>query len=282
MEPLSVSRLLVITSDFHMIIERSCAIFRWVFQLPPATRCLRGTQAQIGCLGVHHSFPPDQEDIALARRDKEKAALERLQGVEFGWTFMCGSRARIMPSAAAAAAAAAAATAAAAALKAAAATTGISYSMKFSVEFVLLLVQLLRLRRKRRAQAIGKLVRAYVSRCGGRMRAFPSDESGDVFVKVTFNLDEKKQPYWLKENFRMARHEQERTRILLGIPDDVLTKIRNRCPGSLAFMMLLYKLSWPRRISDLRYVFGGTNCRSVQAFGVGSLWLQCHLTSRKE
>ena len=77
-DPLSISRLLVITSDFH--IERSCAIFRWVFQLPSATRCLRGTQAQIGCLGVHHSFPPAQADIAVARRDKEKAALERLQG----------------------------------------------------------------------------------------------------------------------------------------------------------------------------------------------------------
>jgi hypothetical protein len=77
-DPLSISRLIVITSDFH--IERSCAIFRWIFQLPSASRCLRGTQAQIACIGVRHSFPSDQADIALARRDKEKGALQRLQG----------------------------------------------------------------------------------------------------------------------------------------------------------------------------------------------------------
>jgi hypothetical protein len=132
--------------------------------------------------------------------------------------------------------------------------------MKFSAELVRVLVQLMRLRRMRRAQAIDKVVRAYVSRCGGWMRAFPTDECGDVFVPVTFNLDEMK-PYWVKENFRYQRHQLERVRNALGIPDDVITPNRDCCPGSLAFMMLLYKLSWPRRLSDLRDVFGGTKQR---------------------
>ena len=77
-DPLSISRLLVVTSDFQ--IERACIIFRWIFQLPSATRCLRGTQSQVACLGVPHTFPPDQQDIGLARQDKERAAVERLQG----------------------------------------------------------------------------------------------------------------------------------------------------------------------------------------------------------
>ena len=132
--------------------------------------------------------------------------------------------------------------------------------MKLSEKVVLLLVQLMRQRRKRRAHELDKLVRIYVSKCGGWMRAFPSDECGDVYVNVTFNLDER-EPYWIKENFRMTRHELERTRILLGIPDVVITQNRDRCPGSLAFMMLLYKMSWPRRLSDLRDVFGGTKQR---------------------
>lgn len=76
-DPLSISRLLVVTSDFH--IERSCAIFRWIYALPAATRCLRGSHAQVACLSVPHAFPPDQADIAEARRDKELAALEQVK-----------------------------------------------------------------------------------------------------------------------------------------------------------------------------------------------------------
>ena len=144
--------------------------------------------------------------------------------------------------------------------KAAAAATLSPKSMNFSEKVVVLLVHMLRQRRQRRAKALDKLVRAYVSRCGGWMRAFPSDQCGDVYVDVTFNLDDR-EPYWIKENFRMAREELERTRRLLGIPDKVVTLNRDSCPGSLAFMMLLYKLSWPRRMSDLRDVFGGTKQR---------------------
>jgi hypothetical protein len=78
-DPLSISKLIVITSDFH--IERSCAIFRWIYQLPSFSSCLRGMHAQIACLGVPHVNPPNQADIALARREKEKSALQRLEGV---------------------------------------------------------------------------------------------------------------------------------------------------------------------------------------------------------
>jgi len=133
-------------------------------------------------------------------------------------------------------------------------------SMKFSKEFVLLLVKLMHLRRKRRQHLLDKLVRTYVSRCGGWMRAFPSDDCGDVYVNVTFNLDNREN-WWIKENLRIPRDHLERTRVLLGIPDEVITKNRDRCAGSLAFMMLLYKMSWPRRISDLRDIFGGTKQR---------------------
>jgi uncharacterized SAM-binding protein YcdF (DUF218 family) len=78
-DPLAITRLLVVTSDFHA--ARSCAIFRWIYQLPSATRCMRAHHAQVACLAVPHSFPPEQADIAVARRDKEQAALERLHAV---------------------------------------------------------------------------------------------------------------------------------------------------------------------------------------------------------
>jgi hypothetical protein len=116
-------------------------------------------------------------------------------------------------------------------------------------------------RRKSRVLRFEALVRAYVRKCGGWLRAFPSSLSGDVCIDVTFDLSAK-EDFWVFENFRMSREHLERTRVLLGIPDIVITSNRDRCPGFLAFLMVLYKLSWPRRLCDLRDTFGGTKQRN--------------------
>ncbi len=100
----------------------------------------------------------------------------------------------------------------------------------------------------------------YVTACGGWNRAFPSSENGDVAIPFHFDLDSKTD-YWIRERLRFSRLDIDRVRVLLGIPDIVFTKNRDRCPGLWAFCMLLYKLSWPRQMCDLRDLFGGTKQR---------------------
>lgn len=126
-----------------------------------------------------------------------------------------------------------------------------------------LLVQLLRHLRERRVARAGQLraiVFKYVSLCGGWQRAFPSSLNGDVHVPFHFDLD-LETDYWVHENLRLERRDIDRVRSLLGIPDVVITTNRDRISGLCAFCMLLYKLSWPRRMSDFRDKFGGTKQR---------------------
>ena len=122
------------------------------------------------------------------------------------------------------------------------------------------LIRHFRERRVSKAKLLRKMVFAYVSACGGWKRAFPSSLNGDVAVPFHFDFDA--QPdYWVEENLRLPRHDIDKVRVLLGIPDVVITKNRDRCSGFWSFCMLLYKLSWPRRMSDLRDCFGGTKQR---------------------
>jgi hypothetical protein len=126
-----------------------------------------------------------------------------------------------------------------------------------------LVTQVLRQMRERRAENVRRLrlsVLGYVSACGGWKRAFPSTLNGDVYVPFHFNF-ESKADYWIDENLRLPRQDIDRVRVLFGIPDVVHTVNRDRIPGFWAFCMLLYKLSWPRRMSDLRDEFGGTKQR---------------------
>ena len=117
-------------------------------------------------------------------------------------------------------------------------------------------------RAKRVAKA--KMVRAvllrYVAMCGGWKRAFPTTLNGDVAKPFCFNLD-KETDYWIDENMRFPRQDIDVVRKLLGIPDLVVTKNRDSCPGLWAFCMLLFKLSWPRRMCNFRDTFGGTKQR---------------------
>jgi hypothetical protein len=126
-----------------------------------------------------------------------------------------------------------------------------------------LITQLLRHLRERRvakANQLRAVVFKYVSSCGGWKRAFPSSLNGDVYVPFHFNF-ETTPDYWVEENFRLPRQDIDRVRALLGIPEVVCTHNRDCIPGFLAFCMVLYKLSWPRRMSDLRDTFGGTKQR---------------------
>jgi hypothetical protein len=121
-------------------------------------------------------------------------------------------------------------------------------------------MQHLRGRRAAKAKLLRHLVIAYVSACGGWKRAFPSSENGDVAVPFHFDFNSKPD-YWIAEHMRLPRNDIDMVRAALGIPEVVVTKNRDRCWGFWAFCMLLYKLSWPRRMCDFRDCFGGTKQR---------------------
>ena len=135
-----------------------------------------------------------------------------------------------------------------------------SESLKVVASLAAQLLQFSRVRRAARAQRLREWLIKYVAACGGWCRAFPSSENGDVAIPFHFNLDEK-EDYWIAQRLRFSRLDIDRVRRLLGIPDIVVTNNRDRCPGLWAFCMLLFKLSWPRLMSDLRDVFGGTKQR---------------------
>lgn len=118
----------------------------------------------------------------------------------------------------------------------------------------------LRGRRVAKANQLRVIVLKYVSSCGGWKRAFPTSRNGDIYVPFHFNF-ESKADYWIEENLRLPRQDIDRVRALLGIPEVVITKNRDSISGFVAFCMLLFKLSWPRRMSDLRDEFGGTKQR---------------------
>ena len=122
------------------------------------------------------------------------------------------------------------------------------------------LLRVLRCKRVVKAKLLRDILFKYVSACGGWKRAFPSSLNGDVAIPFHFDLGAK-EDYWIEENIRFAREDIDRVRNLLGIPDIVVTKNRDSCPGLWAFCMVLYKLSWPRRMCDLRDAFGGTKQR---------------------
>lgn len=122
------------------------------------------------------------------------------------------------------------------------------------------LIRHLRAKRVGRGKLLRDVVFRYASACGGWKRAFPSSINGDVALPFHFDF-EMKPDYWVEENMRLPRNDIDRVRRLLGIPDVVVTHNRDSCPGFWAFCMLLYKLSWPRRMSDLRDCFGGTKQR---------------------
>jgi hypothetical protein len=127
----------------------------------------------------------------------------------------------------------------------------------------LLIVRLLlwkRAKSQKNIEALQQLVKAYVSVCGGWKRAFPSDICGDVYVDTSFNIAAEA-PWWISENLRLPAADIDRTRRALGIPELVITRNRDKCPGFIAFCMVLYKLSAPRRLCDLRDKFGGTKQR---------------------
>lgn len=108
--------------------------------------------------------------------------------------------------------------------------------------------------------AFQRFLHEYVRACGGWKRAFPSSLNGDVFVGTRFDISEMAD-YWIEENFRLPRDHIDYIRQKLGIPDIVRTKNRDRCNGFVAFCMVLYKLSAPRRMCDFRDLFGGTKQR---------------------
>ena len=133
-------------------------------------------------------------------------------------------------------------------------------TVKVVASLAMLLVRHFRRKRLTQSKLLRLMILKYVSASGGWKRAFPSSIDGNVAVPFHFDLNAKAS-YWVEEHMRLPRGDIDRVRILLGIPDYVVTMNRDRCPGLCAFCMVLYKLSWPRRLCDFREIFGGTKQR---------------------
>ena len=114
--------------------------------------------------------------------------------------------------------------------------------------------------RVRRLQVL-QLVSGYIKEAGGWNKAFPPE--GGVY-ESEFDLA-KKDDAWISKNMRIFPRENiARTAKLMGIPKWVVTRNRDRCERDLAFIMLLYKMSWPRRLIEFAEVFGGNGARVMR------------------
>jgi hypothetical protein len=113
--------------------------------------------------------------------------------------------------------------------------------------------------RERRIRVL-KLVLEYVKVSGGWNKAFPP---GGGTYDTEFNID-RQDDCWVSDNLRFPRQLITRVAKKMGIPKWVYTKNRDICHRDLAFMMLLYKLSFPRRTRDFAKVFGGNGQRAMR------------------
>ena len=105
------------------------------------------------------------------------------------------------------------------------------------------------------------LVVGYIKEAGGWNKAFPP--AGGVY-ESNFDLA-KQDDAWVSLHLRIFPRENiKRTRKALGIPKWVVTRNQDACHCDLAFIMLLYKLSWPRRQIDFAQVFGGNGARTMR------------------
>jgi hypothetical protein len=116
-----------------------------------------------------------------------------------------------------------------------------------------------------------KLVLDYVKQAGGWHKAFPPD--GGVY-DTSFVLAQKDDA-WIMVNLRipLPRENIKRTAKALGIPKWVCTRNRDLCRRDLAFIMLLYKLSFPRRLGDFAREFGGNGARSMRICNALTVYL---------
>jgi hypothetical protein len=105
-----------------------------------------------------------------------------------------------------------------------------------------------------------RLVVAFVRQSGGWNKAFPPD--GGTY-DVEFDIS-KKDDYWISKHLRIPREHILRVAIAMGVPRIVKTFNRDSCGRELAFIMLLFKLSWPRRLIDFAEEFGGNGTRPMR------------------
>lgn len=105
-----------------------------------------------------------------------------------------------------------------------------------------------------------RLVVAYIRQAGGWNKAFPPE--GGVY-ECDFNLDTKDDA-WIEQHLRFRRHEIPIVIKAMRIPKWVCTSNRDACHRDLAFIMLLFKMSWPRRLIDFALEFGGNGARSMR------------------
>lgn len=120
----------------------------------------------------------------------------------------------------------------------------------------------------RRIQIL-RLVVAFVQHSGGWNKAFPPD--GGTY-DVEFDIS-KKDDYWVNQHLRIPREHILRVAIAMGVPRTVRTRNRDKCCRELAFIMLLYKLSWPRRLIDFAEQFGGNGTRAMRIANVLTVFL---------
>ena len=105
-----------------------------------------------------------------------------------------------------------------------------------------------------------RLVVAFVKQSGGWNKSCPPD-GGTYDVELDIS---KKDDYWIDKHLRIPREHILRVAIVMGVPTIVRTRNRDSCCQKLAFIMLLYKFSWPRRLIDFAQEFGGNGTRKTK------------------
>jgi nuclease HARBI1 len=123
--------------------------------------------------------------------------------------------------------------------------------------------------RMRRLQILDLVVQ-YVKVAGGWNKAFPPE--GGVY-ETSFDLS-KKDDHWILKHLRIFPRENiARTARVMGIPTWVVSPNRDRCLRDLAFIMLLYKMSFPRRLIDFAEEFGGNGARAMRICNALTIFL---------
>ena len=120
----------------------------------------------------------------------------------------------------------------------------------------------------RRIQIL-RLVLTFVRHSGGWNKAFPPD--GGTY-DVEFDISTK-DDHWINKHLRIPREHILRVAIAMGVPRTVTTRNRDKCCRELAFIMLLYKMSWPRRLIDFAEEFGGNGTRAMRIANVMMVFL---------
>ncbi len=124
--------------------------------------------------------------------------------------------------------------------------------------------------KQRRLQRKMAVIKAFVKSSGGWNRAFYEKQPKAEVPVFDLRL---KSGSWCLDKLRMLSGDVIILCQVLGIPQEFRTRNRDNASGVDALCMLLYRLSWPRKYSDLRETFGGSAHRIARISNAMAVYL---------